>query len=66
MMTDRQRQRALIGKAMLAVSMVMLLLAGLYFFQVIPLPDQLWPVVPLVIFAAGVVDGIVGLRFLTE
>jgi hypothetical protein len=66
MKTDRQRQRSLVGKAMLAVSMAMLLLAGLYFFRVIPLPDQLWPLVPMVLFAAGLVDGMVGLRFLNE
>jgi hypothetical protein len=44
----------------------MLLLAGLYFFRVIPLSDQLWPLVPAVIFVAGLMDGIIGLRYLNE
>jgi hypothetical protein len=58
--------KVLIGRAMLAVSIVMLLLAGLYFFRVIPLSDQLWPLVPAVIFVAGLMDGIIGLRYLNE
>jgi hypothetical protein len=64
--TNPKASRALIGKAMLAVSMVMLLLAGLYFFRVIPLSDQLWPLVPGVFFVAGLIDGIIGLRYLNE
>jgi hypothetical protein len=58
--------KVLIGRAMLAVSIVMLVLAGLYFFRVIPLSDQLWPLVPAVIFVAGLMDGIIGLRYLNE
>ena len=58
--------RAIVGKAMLASSVVMLVLAGLYWFRVIPLPDSLVPVVPAVLLVAGLIDGIVGLRYLAE
>ena len=58
--------RALVGKAMLASSVVMLVLAALYWFRVIPLPDSLVPLVSAVLFVAGLIDGIVGLRFLGE
>jgi hypothetical protein len=60
------QSRAVIGKAMLASSVVMLVLAGLYWFRVIPLADQLLPVVPAVLFVAGLIDGVVGLRYLAE
>ena len=51
---------------MLASSVVMLVLAALYWFRVIPLPDSLEPLVPAVLFVAGLIDGLVGLRFLGE
>jgi hypothetical protein len=51
---------------MLASSVVMLVLAGLYWFRAIPLPDELLPVVPAVLFVAGLIDGVVGLRFIAE
>ena len=51
---------------MLASSVVMLILSALYWFRVIPLPDSLVLVVPAVLFIAGLIDGIVGLRYLNS
>ena len=62
----KQRSRAIVGKAMLASSVVMLVLAVLYWFRVIPLPDALLPMVPAVLFIAGLIDGLVGLRYLNS
>ncbi len=65
-MPKNSASRAVVGKAMLASSVVMLVLAALYWFRVLPLPDSLVPLVSAVLFIAGVIDGIIGLRFLGE
>jgi uncharacterized membrane-anchored protein len=65
-MPNNTASRPVVGKAMLASSVVMLVLAALYWFRVLPLPDSLVPLVSAVLFVAGVIDGIVGLRFLGE
>ena len=65
-MPKQAASRAVVGKAMLASSVVMLVLAALYWFRVLPLPDSLVPLVSAVLFVAGVIDGIIGLRFLGE
>jgi hypothetical protein len=58
--------RAVTGKIMLASSMVMLVLAALFWFRAIPVSDELMPVLPAVLFVVGLIDGTIGLRFLTE
>jgi hypothetical protein len=56
--------RAVIGKAMLAVALVMFGLAAAYWFRAIPIPDPIRPIVSGALFAGGIVDLMVGLKYL--
>jgi len=60
------RVRALVGKLLLSSAVLMLALAVVFWFGVIPLAPGARPLVAGVLVVAAVADALVGLRFLGE